>query len=115
MSNELEAIKDPGLPAHVHRKADHDPIAARRAERQVATMFAISAAGTFILIASFFIPRDIYFFVPVLGDQNAHYLGVGLGMAISLFFIGIGAIQEQQTKIESIYKRINKLKEVIGG
>jgi ubiquinol-cytochrome c reductase iron-sulfur subunit len=38
MSNEIEAIKDPGLPAHVHRKADHDPVAARRAERQVAAM-----------------------------------------------------------------------------
>ncbi len=25
MSNEIEAIKDPGLPAHVHRKADVDP------------------------------------------------------------------------------------------
>ena len=39
MSNEIEAIKDPGLPAHVHRKADTDPKAAKRAERQVATMF----------------------------------------------------------------------------
>ena len=97
MSNELEAIKDPGLPAHVHRKADHDPAAARRAERQVASMFAISAAGTVLLIASFFIPRDIYFFVPVLGDQNAHFLGVGLGMAISLFFIGLGAIHWAKT------------------
>jgi ubiquinol-cytochrome c reductase iron-sulfur subunit len=97
MSNELEAIKDPGLPAHVHRKADHDPAAARRAERQVASMFAISAAGTLLLIASFFIPRDIYFFVPVLGDQNAHFLGVGLGMAISLFFIGLGAIHWAKT------------------
>ena len=34
MSNEIEAIKDPGLPAHVHRKADTDPAAADRAERQ---------------------------------------------------------------------------------
>jgi len=97
MSNEVEAIKDPGLAARVHRKADHEPAAARRAERQVASMFAISAAGTVLLIASFFIPRDIYFFVPVLGDQNAHFLGVGLGMAISLFFIGLGAIHWAKT------------------
>ena len=72
MSNEIEAIKDPGLPAHVHRKADHDPAAARRAERQVATMFMISALGTVLLIASFFIPDDVFVFIPVMGNQNAH-------------------------------------------
>ena len=46
MSTEIESIKDPGLPAHVHRKADTDPAAANRAERQVAAMFGISALGT---------------------------------------------------------------------
>jgi ubiquinol-cytochrome c reductase iron-sulfur subunit len=97
MSNEIEAIKDPGLPAHVHRKADHDPVAARRAERQVAAMFMISALGTVIMIASFFIPDDVFVFVPVMGNQNAHQLGLGLGMAISLFFIGMGAIHWAKT------------------
>ena len=97
MSNEIEAIKDPGLPAHVHRKADHDPVAARRAERQVAAMFMISALGTVLMIASFFIPDDVFVFVPVMGDQNAHQLGLGLGMAISLFFIGMGAIHWAKT------------------
>ena len=98
MSNEIEAIKDPGLPAHVHRKADTDPKAAKRAERQVATMFLVSALGTVLLIFSFFfIPEDVFVFVPVLGNQNAHQLGLGLGMAISLFFIGIGAIHWAKT------------------
>ena len=98
MSNEIEAIKDPGLPAHVHRKADTDPKAAKRAERQVATMFLLSALGTVLLIFSFFfIPEDVFFFVPVLGNQNAHQLGLGLGMAISLFFIGMGAIHWAKT------------------
>ncbi len=97
MSNEIEAIKDPGLPAHVHRKADHDPIAARRAERQVAAMFGISALGTLIFIGSFFIPQDVFFFLPVMGNQNAHQLGIGLGLAISLFFIGMGAIHWAKT------------------
>ena len=53
MSKEIEAIKDPGLPAHVHRKADTDPAAADRAERQVATLFGISALGTVLLIVSY--------------------------------------------------------------
>jgi ubiquinol-cytochrome c reductase iron-sulfur subunit len=97
MSNEIEAIKDPGLPAHVHRKADHDPVAAKRAERQVAILFGISSLGTLLLVASFFIPDDIFVFVPVMGDQNAHQLGLGLGMAISLFFIGMGAIHWAKT------------------
>ena len=98
MSNEIEAIKDPGLPAHVHRKADHDPAAAKRAERQVATMFGISALGTILLIVSYiFVPQDLFIFIPVMGDQNAHQLGLGIGMAISLFFIGLGAIHWAKT------------------
>jgi ubiquinol-cytochrome c reductase iron-sulfur subunit len=98
MSNEIEAIKDPGLPAHVHRKADHDPAAADRAERQVAILFAISALGTLLLIVSYiFVPQDLFIFIPVMGNQNAHQLGLGLGMAISLFFIGMGAIHWAKT------------------
>jgi ubiquinol-cytochrome c reductase iron-sulfur subunit len=98
MSNEIEAIKDPGLPAHVARKADTDPKAANRAERQVATMFLVSALGTVLLIFSFFfIPDDVFVFIPIMGNQNAHQLGLGLGMAISLFFIGLGAIHWAKT------------------
>jgi ubiquinol-cytochrome c reductase iron-sulfur subunit len=97
MSNEIESIKDPGLPAHVHRKADHDPIAARRAERQVAAMFGISALGTLLFIGSFFIPQDVFVFLPVMGNQNAHQLGIGVGLAVSLFFIGMGAIHWAKT------------------
>ena len=103
MSNEIEAIKDPGLPAHVHRKADTDPKAAKRAERQVASMFLMSAFGTVLLIFSFFfIPDDVFVFVPVLGNQNAHQLGLGLGMAISLFFIGMGAIHWAKTLMPDV-------------
>ena len=103
MSNEIEAIKDPGLPAHVHRKADTDPRAAKRAERQVASMFLLSALGTVLLIFSFFfIPEDVFIFIPVMGNQNAHQLGLGLGMAISLFFIGMGAIHWAKTLMPDI-------------
>jgi ubiquinol-cytochrome c reductase iron-sulfur subunit len=98
MSSQLEPIKDPGLPAHVHRKTDTDPKAADRAERQVAAMFGISAIGTVLLIISYvFIPDDVFVFIPIMGNQNAHQLGLGLGMAISLFFIGLGAIHWAKT------------------
>jgi hypothetical protein len=47
----------------------------------------------------------------VFTDKDG-YKSVEYGQLVS---IGIGAVQEQQKRIESIYKRINKLKEVIGG
>jgi ubiquinol-cytochrome c reductase iron-sulfur subunit len=98
MSNEIELIKDPGLPAHVHRQADSDPKAAARAERQVAILFMLSALGTLLLIYSYiFVKDDRFIFIPVLGNTNAQQLGIGLGMAIALFCIGAGAIHWAKT------------------
>ena len=98
MSNEIELIKDPGLPAHVHRRADTDPKAALRAERQVAILFALSALGTLILIYSYiFIKDDVFIFIPIMGDTNLHQLGIGMGMAIALFCIGAGLIHWAKT------------------
>ena len=98
MSNEIEAIKDPGLPAHVHRAADTDPKAAKKAERQVAILFLLSALGTVLLIYTFFfISEDTFIYFPVLGNTNADQLFLGLGLAASLFFIGMGAIQWART------------------
>jgi ubiquinol-cytochrome c reductase iron-sulfur subunit len=93
MSNELEPLADPGLPEHIHRKADTDPIAAKRAERQVAVLFSLSALGTLLFIYSFFfIAEDQFVFIPIMGSTNAHQLGIGIGMAASLLFIGFGAV-----------------------
>lgn len=93
MSNELEPIKDPGLPAHKHRRTDDSPEYAKQAERQVAILFSLSALGTILLIGSYiFIPSDAFIFLPVLGHMNAQQLFLGLGMAFALFFIGAGAI-----------------------
>jgi ubiquinol-cytochrome c reductase iron-sulfur subunit len=98
MSNEIEPIKDPGLPAHVHRRTDTDPKAAQRAERQVAILFGLSALGTLLMIYAYiFIDQDAFIFIPVLGDTNAHQIALGMGMAIALFFIGAGAIHWAKT------------------
>lgn len=98
MSNEIELIGDPGLPAHVHRQADIDPKAAARAEQQVAILFLLSALGTLLLIYSYiFVKSDRFIFIPVLGNTNAQQLGIGLGMAIALFCIGAGAIHWAKT------------------
>ena len=98
MSNEIELIKDPGLPAHVHRRADEDEKYAKKAELQVAILFGLSAVGTLLLITSYiFIPTDSFIFIPIMGETNAHQLFLGLGMAIALFCIGAGAIHWAKT------------------
>jgi len=98
MANDVEAINDPGIPPHVHRKADTDSIAAKKAERQVAILFTLSALGTILFIVSYVaIPENIFVFIPVMGNTNAHQLFLGLGLALSLFFIGMGAIHWAKT------------------
>lgn len=98
MSKELEPLADPGLPEHAHRKADTDPIAAKRAERQVAVLFSLSAVGTLLFMYSFFFIKDDQFvYLPVMGSTNAHQLGIGIGMAASLLFIGFGAVHWAKT------------------
>jgi len=98
MSKELEPLADPGLPEHIHRKADTDPIAAKRAERQVAVLFSLSAFGTLLFIYSyFFIKEDQFIFIPIMGSNNAQQLGIGMGMAMSLLFIGFGAVHWAKT------------------
>jgi ubiquinol-cytochrome c reductase iron-sulfur subunit len=93
MSKELEPLADPGLPEHIHRKADTDPIAAKRAERQVAVLFSLSVVGTLLFIYSFFfIDEDQFIFIPIMGSNNAQQLGIGIGIAASLLFIGFGAV-----------------------
>ena len=94
MANDLNPIQDPGLPEHKHREADHDEKVAKRFERQIAILFSLSALSTVVTVGTFiFMPQDWMVFVPILGTTNAHQLTLGLGLAGSLFFIGMGAIQ----------------------
>ncbi len=98
MSNQLEPLADPGVPAATVRRADIDPIAAKRAERQVALLFSLSALGTLLFIYSFFFIKDnVFIFLPILGNTNAHQLGIGIGMAAGLFFIGVGLVHWAKT------------------
>ena len=92
-SKEIAPLSDPGIPEHVHRRTDTDPKAAKKAERQVAILFSISAIGTILFVYSYtFMSEDLFVFLPVMGSTNAKQLFLGLGMAISLFFIGLGAV-----------------------
>jgi ubiquinol-cytochrome c reductase iron-sulfur subunit len=86
-------VENPGLPEHVHRRADEDPKAEKRAERQVASLFALSALSTILFIYSyFFIKKDVFAFIPLLGNMNIQQLLLGLGLAGAFLFIGLGAV-----------------------
>lgn len=98
MTKDLQTIQDPGVPAHKLRQTDIDPKAADRAERQVAILFLLSAASTVLFIYSyFFISTDTFIFIPLMGEQNAHQILLGLGLAFSLLFIGLGAVHWAKT------------------
>jgi ubiquinol-cytochrome c reductase iron-sulfur subunit len=59
----------------------------------VAILFIISALGTIGTVASYlFIKSDKFVFIPVIGDTNAQQLFLGLGLAVSLLFIGLAAV-----------------------
>ena len=95
---ELAPLADPGLPEHVHRKADVDPRAAQRAERQVGILFLLSVVGTLLFVYAYVgIDEDLFVFVPVMGNTNAHQLFLGLGLAMALFFIGMAAVHWAKT------------------
>ncbi len=91
-------FENPGMPAHVHRMADTDPRAAKRAERQVAVMFALSMLGTLVFLVSYFaVDIEDAVFVPFIGDTRLQNLLLGLGLGFGLLFIGLGAVHWAKT------------------
>ena len=98
MSNELTPIDNSALPQHAPRATDVNPASEKRAEQQVAILFGLSAVGSLLLIYSYiFVKENVFIFIPIMGNQNAQQLGIGIGMAMSLFFIGIAAIHWAKT------------------
>ncbi|ADU48495.1 ubiquinol-cytochrome c reductase iron-sulfur subunit [Intrasporangium calvum] len=93
-----DTFEDPGLPPHIHRAADIDPAAAKRAERQVATMFGISMLGALIFVVAYFAIRDeATFFLPGVGKTSTQNVVLGLSLGVSILFIGLGAVHWAKT------------------
>lgn len=93
-----EQFQNPGMPPHEHRAADDDPKAAKRAERQVAGLFLLSMLGTVLFIVAYFmvdVETEVY--VPITGQMSLANLLLGLGLALSLLGIGLGAVQWAKT------------------
>ncbi len=98
MSSDLEVththpVPDPGIPEHVERWVDVDPVASRRAERQVAACF-----GAVPLLALGFVA--VYFFMPKTWavdfaglHAQAQNFWLGLLGGVATLLVGIGAVQ----------------------
>lgn len=88
-----DPFADPGLPHHEPRRTDIDARAANRAERQVATLFALSTALTIAFIACFVsIDKEETLYVLGIGRTNALNFALGVTLGGSLLCIGIGAV-----------------------
>lgn len=95
--SELERIKDPGI-KHQPRSTDIDPTAAKRAERQVATFFGVSALSTVGFIASYVgIDKEAEVFIPIMGTVTVQHVALGIFLGLSLFCIGAGAVHWAKT------------------
>ena len=80
---------NPGLPPHRQRMTDKDPKIERTAARTVYTLFYLSLAGSIWAVAA-------YMLFPIesgaLIDVRYNNMFIGLGIALALLSIGIGAI-----------------------
>lgn len=84
-----DVVQNPGLPPHRKRVTDLDPKRDKRAERTVYTLFYLSIAGSLGAVLA-------YMFFPIesgdLWQIRLHTMFVGLGMALALLAVGIGAV-----------------------
>jgi ubiquinol-cytochrome c reductase iron-sulfur subunit len=81
------------LPPHHHRLTDTDPRAARRAERQVSTMFVLSGVCIVAFVAAYVaIPETSYINLGPVGTLQTSNLVLGLTFGLGTLLIGIAAI-----------------------
>lgn len=89
-----DATGDVVLPDHHPRRTDFDPRAAKRAERQVSILFALSALCTVLFVVAYVqIPTDAMFPVPFFGTWSASNTALGVTFGLAAFFIGAGVMQ----------------------
>ena len=93
-----ERFENPGLPHHVARMADRDEKAAKRAEKQVATLFGLSSLATVAFIVAFFaIDKESTTFIPGVGSASLYNVVIGVTMAVALLGVGVGAVHWAKT------------------
>jgi ubiquinol-cytochrome c reductase iron-sulfur subunit len=92
-----EPIANPGLPEHEWRPTDVDPRSERRAERQVAALFGLSAICAVLFVVSYF-AFDVNgggdgATVQTIFGLGASNVALGASLGFALMFIGVGLIQ----------------------
>jgi ubiquinol-cytochrome c reductase iron-sulfur subunit len=85
-------LSDPGLPEHVWRPTDVDAKAEKRAERQVAALFGLSALCTVLFVVFYITLKTGVDGSTVIG-LGASNVALGLTLGGALLGIGIGIIQ----------------------
>ncbi|MDD2858597.1 MAG: Rieske 2Fe-2S domain-containing protein [Candidatus Nanopelagicales bacterium] len=79
---------------HTLRVADTDPKAAKRAERQVASMFLLSMVLVVAFIVCYWtIDKSTNIYIPVFGEVGLMTIALGLTSGLSILLIGTAAIQ----------------------
>ena len=93
-----DRFDNPGLPPHVPRRADVDPLAARRAEIQVVVLFTLSVLASIAFVVAYYaIDPQLKGYVLGIGEMNLFHLALGVTMGLSLLGIGVGAIHWAKT------------------
>ena len=93
-----EKFENPGLPEHIHRLGDDDPAAAKRSERQVATLFGISMISTVLFVVAYIVvDSSAVITLPLIGVTKASNVALGVTMAFSLLGIGFGTVHWAKT------------------
>jgi ubiquinol-cytochrome c reductase iron-sulfur subunit len=80
------------LPPHQWRPTDVDPALARRAERQIATWWALSMVCSVLVVVSY-VSFAVGDEATYLLGQDLSHLTIGLSLTGMLLFFGIGTIQ----------------------
>ncbi|MBC7290141.1 MAG: Rieske 2Fe-2S domain-containing protein [Actinotalea sp.] len=86
-------FEDPGLPEHRLRQSDVDPAAAKRAERQVVAMFAISILGTIGFLLAYFLVRP----GETVASMRISNIALGISLFLAMFGIGAAAVHWAKT------------------
>jgi ubiquinol-cytochrome c reductase iron-sulfur subunit len=91
-------FENPGLPPHVARMSDLSEKAAKRAEKQVATLFGIASLATIVFIIAYFaVDPEMTAFIPGIGEANPYNVILGVCLGLALLGCGMGAVHWAKT------------------
>jgi ubiquinol-cytochrome c reductase iron-sulfur subunit len=87
-----DPVADPGLQEHEPRPTDVDVHSERRAERQIAGMFVLSALFAVLFVVSYFV-FNVGDKPTIIAGYGASNIALGVTLGMALLLIGVAAIQ----------------------